>query len=282
MGYSRNRRLKAQLNHLVIILLGIVMFYPVIWLISASFKNNIEIVNQSFRIIPQDFILTNYATGWKGFGGISFGRFFGNSLYVSILATLGTTITSALVAYGFSRVQFRGRKILFTCMIITMMLPNQVILIPQYIIFQKIHWLNTYLPLVVPAFFASAFFVFMIMQFIQGLPVELDEAATIDGCNKFTIFFRIILPLIWPALVTTIIIQFYWKWDEFLGPLLYLSRPEKYTVSIALKSFVDSTSSTDYGALFAMSTLSLIPVFLLFLFFNNYLVEGISTTGLKG
>lgn len=112
--------------------------------------------------------------------------------------------------------------------------------------------------------------------------MELDEAATIDGCNKYTIFSRIILPLLTPALITTVIIQFYWKWDEFLGPLLYLSRPEKYTVSLALKSFVDSTSVTDYGALFAMSTLSLIPVFLLFLFFNNYLLEGISTTGMKG
>ena len=122
----------------------------------------------------------------------------------------------------------------------------------------------------------------MMMQFIQGLPMELDEAATIDGCNKYTIFSRIILPLLTPALITTVIIQFYWKWDEFLGPLLYLSRPEKYTVSLALKSFVDSTSVTDYGALFAMSTLSLIPVFLLFLFFNNYLLEGISTTGMKG
>ena len=282
MGYTLTRRLAAILNHTIIILIGIVMFYPVIWMIAASFKENAEILTQSFRIIPEKFTLANYPTGWQGFGGISFSTFFTNSIFISVIATFGTTASSAVVAYGFTRVKFRSRGFLFVCMIMTMLLPSQVILIPQYIIFQQIKWINTYLPLIVPSFFGSAFFIFMMMQFIQGLPMELDEAATIDGCNKYTIFSRIILPLLTPALITTVIIQFYWKWDEFLGPLLYLSRPEKYTVSLALKSFVDSTSVTDYGALFAMSTLSLIPVFLLFLFFNNYLLEGISTTGMKG
>ena len=282
MGYTLTRRLAAILNHTVIIVIGIIMFYPVIWMIAASFKENAEILTQSFRIIPEKFTLANYPTGWQGFGGISFSTFFTNSIFISVIATFGTTASSAVVAYGFTRVKFRSRGFLFACMIMTMLLPSQVILIPQYIIFQQIKWINTYLPLIVPSFFGSAFFIFMMMQFIQGLPMELDEAATIDGCNKYTIFSRIILPLLTPALITTVIIQFYWKWDEFLGPLLYLSRPEKYTVSLALKSFVDSTSVTDYGALFAMSTLSLIPVFLLFLFFNNYLLEGISTTGMKG
>ncbi|MFV0400022.1 MAG: carbohydrate ABC transporter permease [Oscillospiraceae bacterium] len=282
MTYSQKKFLGKAANHVVVILLGLVMIYPVVWLIAASFKDTSEIVTQSYRILPVEFTWKNYPTGWKGFGNITFATFFKNSLVISSLSTFGTTLSSAIVAYGFTRVKFPGRKIWFSCMMMTMMLPSQVILIPQYIIFQKINWVNTYNPLVVPAFFGQAFFIFMIMQFIQGLPRELDEAATIDGCNRFSIFARIILPLVVPALITTVIISFYWKWDEFLQPLIYLSRPEKYPISLALKSFVDSTSQTDYGALFAMSTLSLLPVFLIFLFFNSYLLEGISTSGLKG
>lgn len=282
MGYKTKQKIKNVLGLLFILLLGLIMFYPVIWLIASSFKTNPEILASSFHIMPENFTLENYVNGWRGFGGTSFSRYFMNSIYISVIATLGTAVSSAVVAYGFARIRFPGRKLWFSCMMMTLMLPGQIILIPQYIIFQRLHWINTYLPLIVPAFFSSAFFVFMMMQFIQGLPKELDEAATIDGCSRYLIFIRIILPLIIPALVTTVIINFYWKWDEFLGPLLYLSRPEKYTVSIALKAFVDSSSVTDYATLFAMSTVSLLPVFFLFLFFNRYLIEGISTSGLKG
>ena len=137
------------------------------------------------------------------------------------------------------------------------------------------------MPLVVPHIFTNAFFVFLIIQFIQGLPKDLDEAATIDGCNRYTIFSRIILPLVKPALISTVVIQFYWKWDEFMGPLLYLNKAERYTVSLAVKAFADATSTTDYGAMFAISVLAMIPVFLLFFFFNHYLVEGISMSGMK-
>lgn len=138
------------------------------------------------------------------------------------------------------------------------------------------------LSLILPYFCGQAFFIYQMMQFMQGIPKDLDEAATIDGCSKYQIYSRIILPLMKPSIVTTVIIQFYWKWDDYMGPLLYLSRPQSYTVSIAIKLFADSASTTDYGAMFAMSTLSLIPVFLIFLFFNRYLVQGIGTSGLKG
>jgi multiple sugar transport system permease protein len=163
-----------------------------------------------------------------------------------------------------------------------MMLPAQIILIPQYIIYNRLGFVGSIIPLVLPHFFGQAFFIFQMMQFTSGIPRELDEAATIDGCSKYSIFTRIILPLLKPSIVTTIIIQFYWKWDDFMGPLIYLNKPQTYTVSIAIKLFADASSTTDFGAMFAMSTLSLIPVFLIFLFFNKYLVEGISTSGLKG
>ena len=194
----------------------------------------------------------------------------------------GTVLSSSLVAYALSRIRFRGSKFWFTCMLITMMLPGQVIMIPQYLIYYRLGLVPGYAPLILPYFCGQAFFIYQMMQFMQGIPRDLDEAATIDGCSKYKVYSHIILPLMKPSIVTTVIIQFYWKWDDYLGPLLYLSRPQSYTVSIAIKLFADSASTTDYGAMFAMSTLSLIPVFLIFLFFNRYLVQGIGTSGLKG
>lgn len=269
------------LYHVLILFFGLIMIYPVLWMVLGSFKDNYDILNRSIQLIPSVWHTENYATGWKGFGNITFRTFFANSFFITIFATAGTVLSSALIAYAFARVKFKGRKFLFACMISTMLLPGQVTLIPQYIIFQKMKMVNTYIPLILPHFFGQAFFIYLLMQFMAGLPKELDEAAIIDGCSKYSIFTRIILPLISPALITTVIIQFYWKWDDFQGPLIYLSRPEKYPVSIAIKMFADASSTTDYGAMFAMSTLSLIPVFLIFLFFNRYLTEGISTTGMK-
>ena len=167
-------------------------------------------------------------------------------------------------------------------MLATMMLPGQVILIPTYLIWYRLGLAQSYIPLILPHFCGQAFFIYQMMQFMSGIPRELDEAATIDGCSKYTIFTHIILPLLKPALVTTTIIQFYWKWDDYLGPLLYLSKPRSYTASLAIKLFADTSSRTDYGVMFAMSTLSLLPVFAIFLFFNRYLMEGIGTSGLKG
>lgn len=268
--------------HGFVIALALIMVYPVVWMILGSFKTSTQILNESSVLLPRSFNLGNYINGWKGFGGTTFTVFFRNSIWVAALATFGVTLSSAMVAYGFARIRFKGRGAAFAVMLATLMLPSQIILIPQYIIFQKLHWINTFNPLVLPSFFGSAFFIFMMMQFIRGLPLELDEAAIIDGCTRYGIFPRIVLPLISPALITTVIINFYWKWDDFLGPLLYLSRPKMFTVSLAIKAFADATSTTDYGAMFAMSTLSLLPVFLIFLFFNKYLIEGVSTTGLKG
>ncbi len=267
--------------HLLILLLGLLMIYPVLWMVSGSFKTTYEILNESLKLLPEKFSLDNFINGWRGFGKLNFGLFFKNSFVITILATLGVAISSSLVAYAFTRLRFPGRKLFFVCMISTLMLPAQVVMIPQYILFRNLGLVNTYWPLVLPSWFGSAFFIFMIMQFIMGLPKELDDAAIIDGCSRYSIYSHIIMPLISPALITTIIINFYWRWDDFMGPLIYLSRPAKYPVSLAIKLFVDSTSQTDYGPMFAMSSLSLLPVFAIFLFFNKYLIEGISTSGMK-
>lgn len=164
-----------------------------------------------------------------------------------------------------------------------MMLPAQVLMIPQYLWYEKLGWVGTYLPLIVPYYFAiQGFFVYLIMNFINGIPTELDEAAKIDGCSYYTIFGRIILPLIVPSLITTGIFSFMWRWDDFLSALLYVNESARYPVSLALKLFSDPGSSSDYGAMFAMATLSILPAVIIFIFLQKYLVEGIATSGLKG
>lgn len=267
--------------HCLVFSFGFLMIYPVLWMIFGSFKTDYEILNEALKLFPAEFSFDNFIRGWQGFGNITFARFFGNSFLITIGVTAGVTISSSLVAYAFSRLRFPGRGFLFICMMSTLMLPAQVVMIPQYIIFRNLGLTNTYVPLVLPAWFSRAFFVFMMMQFIHGLPKELDEAAIIDGCSRYTVYSLIILPLIKPAIITSIIINFYWAWDDFMGPLIYLSRPNKFPVSLAIKLFADSTSKTDFGAMFAMSTLSLLPVFFIFLFFNKYLIQGISTSGLR-
>ena len=264
------------------LVLGIVMIYPVLWMVSSSFKEHADIFASMGTLIPPKFTIENYKEGWKGFGNVTFATFFKNSFIVAGIGTIGTVISSALVAYGFARIPFKGRDLWFAAMMMTLMLPFQVQIIPQYIMFNKLNWINTFYPLIVPKFFGSAFFIFLIMQFIRGLPLELDEAAEIDGAGKFGIFWWIILPSIKPALITASLFSFYWTWDDFLGPLLYLNQGTLYTVSLALKNFADPTAVTNWGAVFAMSVLSLIPVLLIFIFFQKYLTEGIATTGIKG
>lgn len=268
--------------HLLLGAFCLVMLYPIAWMFASSLKGPAEIWTNVFSLIPKEFAWGNYADGWKGLGGVSYTTFYLNSFMYAGLATLFSVSASALVAYGFARIRFFGNKFWFTCMILTLMLPSQVQLIPQYIFFNNLGWVNTYLPLLVPRLAGQAFFIFLMMQFIRGIPRELDEAAEIDGCSRIGIFFRIILPLIWPAIITCAIFSFYWTWEDFFQPLIYLNNPKLYTISLALRASADPNSVTNWGAIFAMSSLSLIPVFVVFIFFQRYLIQGISTTGLKG
>lgn len=282
MRVNYKKSVSAIVYHVLVLVFGFIMIYPVLWMITGSLKNNSEILNGSLSLLPPNWRWDNYGVGWKGFGGINFGVFFKNSFIISCIATVATVFSSACIAYSFARIKYKGRNIWFSCMIMTLLLPGQIILIPQYIIYNNLGLVPSIIPLILPHFCGQAFFIYQMMQFMSSIPRELDEAATVDGCSKYSIFSRIIFPLLKPAIITTIIIQFYWKWDDFMGPLIYLSKPQSYTVSIAIKLFADASSKTDYGSMFAMSTLSLVPVFLIFLFFNKYLVDGISTSGLKG
>lgn len=283
---ERQRRVRKTrdtiIYHLGVGFLGLVMLYPILWLVSSSFKPSDQIWTTINSLIPSTLHFENYINGFEGFGGTTFLTFYKNSFIYAGFGTLFVVVTSTLIAYGFARIAFTGKRVLFAVMLMTLMLPNQVLLIPQYIIFSGLGWVNTFLPLLLPRLGGDVFFIFMIMQFIRGIPIDLDEAAMIDGADQFGIFFHVILPQLKPAVITAAIFSFYWTWEEFLQPLIYLNKPSLYTVSVALRSYADPGTVNDWGAVFAMLTLSLVPVFLIFVFFQRYLVEGIATTGLKG
>jgi multiple sugar transport system permease protein len=276
--------MRGKVRILVLIVILAVVLYPLIWMIGTSVKSPEEIAN-NIGLLPREFSPGNFAEGWHKFD-VNFGRFFLNSAMVAVLTVVGNTLSCLLAAYAFGRLRFRLRGFFFAVMIGTLLLPGHVLIIPQYILFKSLGWVGgdwPYLPLLVPHFLATeAFFVFLIVQFMRGIPRELDEAAIIDGASPYKIFRYVILPLSRPALVTTAIFSFIWTWNDFFRQLVYLSDLKDYTVPVALTLFIDSTSESSVGPMFAMSLLSLIPVFLFFVAFQRMLVEGINTSGLKG
>ncbi|MEW9050783.1 MAG: carbohydrate ABC transporter permease [Neobacillus sp.] len=273
---------KWWIYHLLVGGFAILMLYPVIWLLMSSFKPSDTIFVTAKSLIPDPWIWSNFTEGWKGIGGNTFGVFIKNTAILVVITLIGQVISSAFIAFGFARLQFKGKAFWFAIMMVTLMLPHDVLMVPQYIIFSKLGWLNSIKPLAIPAYFGHPFFIFLLVQFIRTIPRELDEAAIIDGCSTFKIFTKIILPLIKPALATASIFSFYWTWESLLGPVLYLNSPSKYTVSMALNMFLSNETVSNWGAMFAMSVVTLIPVFVIFFIFQRHVVEGISTSGLKG
>jgi multiple sugar transport system permease protein len=260
---------------------GVFMLYPALWMVSASFKPSNQIFSDP-GLWPKTFTLENYVNGWNSLD-TSFGTFMLNSLIVCLLVVIGNVLSCSLAAFAFARLRFALRNFWFAVMLGTIMLPGSILIVPQYVLFKELGWLNTFLPLSVPKFLATdAFFVFLLVQFIRTIPTELDDSARIDGCGPFQLYLRIILPLAGPALATTAIFSFLTTWGDFFGPLIYLNDQPVYTVAVALRSFVDSTGTSDYGAVFAMGVVSLLPVLAIFLFFQRFLIEGIATSGLKG
>jgi multiple sugar transport system permease protein len=267
--------------HIVLCLASVIMLYPLLWMLASSFKPENEIFGNA-SLIPSSLGLDSYWRGWSGLQ-VSFGRFFLNSLTISLLSVIGNVFSCSLAAYAVARLKFPGRNFWFALMLGTMMLPYHVTLIPQYVLFLNLDWVDTFLPLVVPKFLAAdAFFIFLLVQFFRTIPRELDEAALIDGAGPWVIYWKVILPLSLPALATAAIFTFIWTWDDFFGPLVYLNDMGSYTVQLGLRAFVDSSGKSDWGALFAMSTLTLLPVFAFFVFFQRLLIQGIATTGLRG
>ncbi|ACQ79052.1 binding-protein-dependent transport systems inner membrane component [Beutenbergia cavernae DSM 12333] len=268
------------LRHVLLCAVGAVMLYPLLWMLSSSFKPS-DLVFSDLSLWPAEWDLSNYTTGWNALAH-PFTVYILNSLVIVVLTIIGNLASCGLAAYAFARMEFRGRKVLFALMLGTLMLPGHVLLIPQYVVFNVLGWMNTYLPLVVPNFLATnAFFIFLMVQFMRNLPSELDDAARIDGCGPFGTFRRVIVPLCMPAFATTAIFTFISTWNEFFGPLLYLTDDALYTVPLALRQFMDSEGQSAWGPMFAMSVVSLAPVIGFFIAGQKYLIKGIATTGLK-
>jgi len=269
-------------SYAILIIIGVLMCYPLIWMFFASFKTNSEIF-AGVRLLPQSFSFDAFQYGWKGVAGNTYSNFFINSFILVAPTTILTVITSALVAYGFARFEFRGKKILFSILLGTLMLPNAILIIPRYTIFRDLNVIDSYYPFYLMAAFACyPFFTYMLVQFIRGLPRDLDEAAYIDGCGTFSILVRILLPLLKPALFSAGMFQFLWTYNDYFNSLIYISSIKKYTVSLALRMTMDSEATTAWNSIMAMSCLVVLPVVILFFFCQRYFVEGIVTTGLKG
>lgn len=281
VGTARRSGWRAVAWHVVLGGICLLMLYPVLWMVSSSLKPE-QAIFSDLSLWPSGASLRAYFAGWTALAQ-PFGWYFLNSAIVSSLAVLGNVIACSLAAFAFARLEFPGKRLWFALMLGTLMLPYHVTLVPQYILFLNLGWVDTFLPLVVPKFLAAdAFFIFLMVQFFRGIPRELDEAATIDGCGPLRLYLTVILPLSVPVLATAAIFSFIWTWDDFFGPLIYLNDQRNYTVPLALRSFVDSSGRSEWGPLFAMSTLSLVPVFLVFLFGQRLIIQGIATQGLKG
>ncbi|MHA7986382.1 carbohydrate ABC transporter permease [Rathayibacter sp. CAU 1779] len=279
-AHRRRRMTSSIFKHVGLIALSIVMVYPLIWLVVSSFKPNDQIFT-NLSIFTDNHTLQNYVHGWTS-QGLPFQVFLLNSSILVVGAIIGNIVSCAMAAYSFARLKFRLRNLFFALMLGTLMLPIHVVLVPQFIIFKDLGWLGTFLPLIVPKFLATdAFFVFLMVQFIRALPSEIFEAARIDGAGHIRSFLQITIPLMTPAIATTAIFTFIWTWGDFFGPLIYLRTMDKFPVSVALKGFVDAQSTSDYGGMFAMSVISLVPLFIAFLLGQRYLIKGIATTGIK-
>ena len=252
---------------------------PMLWMLSTSLKPLNETMTLPPVWIPSEIQWRNYPDAIAAMG--HFWRYAGNSLFLAIMTVIGTVTSSALAAYGFSRIEWKGRDKVFVILLATMMIPFPVVMVPLYSLFKSLEWIGTFKPLWVPAFLAGAFSVFLLRQFFLTLPKDMAEAARIDGCNELQIFWYIILPLSKPALLVVAIFQFMATWNDFLGPLIYLTEQKDFTLALGLQSFQSQQGGTAWHQLMAASTLVVLPVIVLFFFTQRTFIEGIAATGSK-
>lgn len=272
---------RVRLTFVTVLLIAgsTLILLPLWWMISTSLKSPAEIAQYPPTFFPKEFNFNNYIEAWQT---APFTRWALNTFFLATVGTIGSVVVNSLVAYGFAKIKFRGRNALFVLVLSTMLIPGFVTMVPQYILFSKLGWVNTYLPLLVPAFLGSAFFIFLLRQFMMGIPNELIEAAVLDGAGHLQIWWHIMLPLTKPALITVAIFSFNGAWNDLLGPLLYINDESMYTLQIGLQTF-KGTVQTQWHYLMAMSVTVLLPVILLFFFFQKYFIEGSNiSSGTKG
>lgn len=275
-------RIGSGIRYAILIAVGLVMIYPLLWLVGASFKSNTEIfTNPSF--IPMEPTLDGFIRGWQTSTPYNFGHFYWNTFLMVFPKVVGTAISCTLVAYGFARFEFPRKKLLFGCLIAVLLLPDVVTRIPQYLIFRDLGWLDTYLPMWVPsALAADAFFVFMLVQFLRAIPRDMEEAARIDGANTFQVLIFVVVPMLAPAIISVCLFQFMWTMNDFLGPLIYISSVAKYPISLALQLSIDATESFSWNKILAMTVISLAPSLVVFFLAQKHFIRGVATGGTKG
>lgn len=279
----KSRKRKEQwgnvFTYLLLILVSIVLLLPLVWMVSISLKPMSEIAQFPPNLLPVDIQWNNYREMMTAF---PFFKYAGNTLFITTLVVIGNVISNSFIAYGFAKINFPGKNLLFAMVLSTMMIPGFVTMIPQYILFSRIGWVGTYLPLIVPAFFGNAFNIFLMRQFYLSIDDELIEAAQIDGANHLYIWSRLMVPLTKPALITIGITSFNGAWNDFLGPLLYIQKEDRYTLQIGLQVF-QNQSTTQWNYLMAGATLVLLPTVLMFLVAQKYFIEGMDLSGgMKG
>ncbi len=278
----RREKFNASIRYMILLITGLVMLYPLFWMFMASFKPNYEIFS-SLSLIPKEFSWDGFINGWKTGTEYTFARFFMNTFAYVIPKVILTVISSTIVAFGFARFDIPYKKFWFTTLIATILLPQSVLLIPQYLMFREMGMLDSYMPLYLPMAFATqGFFVFMLIQFLRGLPTDMEEAAMIDGCNSYQLLWYIIVPILKPAIISVALFQFMWSVNDFLGPLIYISSVEKYPIALALKMSIDVTEGTQWNEILAMASIAIIPSIVVFLFSQNYFIEGVTAGGVKG
>lgn len=276
---ERGQRVVAHiLTYLVLGLVGATMLIPFIWMLSTSLKNMAEAQAYPPRLIPKVPLWSNYA---EIMDRIPFGRFVINSFKVSIISVLGQMVSCSMAGYVFARLRFRARNFVFVALLATMMIPYQVVMIPQFIIFKSLGWVNTHLALTVPFWFGGAFGTFLLRQYFLAIPMELGDAAKVDGCNPFAVFIRVYMPLAKPALATLGVLTFMGRWNDLIGPLIYLNKPELMTVTVGL-SYFQGQYYSNMPLMMAGSTVSVIPTLILFGLAQKYFVQGVVLSGIKG
>ncbi|WP_300342664.1 carbohydrate ABC transporter permease [Nesterenkonia sp.] len=274
------QRTRSVIKHVLLILASLAMIYPLLWMVVSSLRPN-ELIFREPGILLTTFEFDNYIQGWNALSH-PFSHFLLNSAIVVFGSILANLVSCSMAAYAFARLDFKFKTPMFVVMLLSIMLPVHVVIIPQYILFSNFGWVNTFLPLIVPKILATdAFFIFLMVQFIRGIPRDLDEAARVDGAGHIRIFVQIMLPLMTPALATTTIFTFMWTWNDFFSQLIYLTSPDMYTVPLALRAFIDSTGESNWGGMFAMSIISILPLFIIFLVGQRFLIKGMVTTGIK-
>lgn len=265
------------LGQATLIVLAVVFAAPFYWMVITSLKSDSQIFDVS-KWYPDPVMWSNYG---RALTYIPFARYTANTLFICGVSMLGTVLSSSLVAYSFSRIQWKGRDALFVVVLATLMLPGQVTMIPVFMIFKWLGWIGSYKPLLVPTFFGGAFYIFMLRQFFRSIPNELSESARMDGATELGIYYRIVLPLAKPALATVALFTFIGAWTDFMGPLIYLNDPNRYTLSIGLQQFV-SQHGAEWSMLMAASTVMALPIIVLYFLAQRTFVEGITLTGIKG